>query len=428
MRTIVFGVAFSVAGLAGLVGLAGCSGDVGPAGPAGTAGVTGANGAPGTAGGAGAQGNPGAAGTPGAAGAPGATGPQGPPGNPDAGVTDAPAAVYTLSNDPTLNEVVVYTRAADGALTPFGSYSTGGRGTGAGLGDQGALVFDAARKAFYAVNAGDNSISMLGLRPDGSLALLSKIGSGGTSPISLSLAGDVLYTVNSGDATHVAQISGFRVHAAGLDPIASSTQPLSAANPGPAQIQFTPDGALLVVTEKGTNKIDTFVVTAGVAGAVKAQTSAGTTPFGFAFGPGNKLIVSEAFGGGAGLGATSSYSLAADGTITAVTSSKTSAQTAPCWVAVNGTHAYVANTGSATVTAYTIAADGTLALVSANGVSGSTGAAPADEAFTTAGDFFYTRNGGDHSLSIFAVAADGSLTKKSDFAGIPQSSVGLVAR
>jgi 6-phosphogluconolactonase (cycloisomerase 2 family) len=97
-------------------------------------------------------------------------------------------------------------------------------------------------------------------------------------------------------------------------------------------------------------------------------------------------------------------------------------------VAASGTHAYVANTGSGTVTAYSVAADGTLALVSANGVSGATGAAPADEAFTPASDFFYARNGGDHTLSIVAVAADGRLTKKSDFAGIPRSAVGLVAR
>lgn len=394
--------------------LVACSGDIGPAGPAGT---------PGT---------PGAAGTPGAQGPAGDKGPQGTPAptasTPDAGPPSAPSAVYTLSNDATANEVLVYSRAADGTLSPFGAYPTGGRGTSAGLGDQGALVFDATRNAFFAVNAGDSTISMLALRPDGSLAQVSKIGSGGFVPISLTLHGDVLYVVNAGDSTHPAQISGFKVAAGGFVAIPSSTRPLSTDNPAPAQIQFTPDGALLVVTEKGTNTIDTFPVQAGVAGPVKAQAAAGTTPFGFAFGPNQKLVVSEAFGGAMGQGATSSYSIAADGTITPVSRSAASTQTAPCWVAVNGTRAYVTNTGSNTVTTYTIAADGSLTMLNANGVAASTGDGPADDAFTPKGDFLYTRNGRDQTVSIFALAADGSLTKKPDFAGIPRFAAGLVAR
>lgn len=389
--------------------LAACSGDIGPAGA------------------------PGAAGTPGAQGAAGEKGEPAPTastdgGTPDAGPATAPPAVYTISNDATANEILVYSRAADGTLSPFGAYPTGGRGTSAGLGDQGALVFDSARNAFFAVNAGDSTISMLTLRPDGSLALVSKIGSGGFTPISLTLNGDVLYVVNAGDSTHPAQISGFKVAAGGFVAIPASTRPLSAANPAPAQIQFTPDGALLVVTEKGTNTIDTFPVQAGVAGPVKAQAAAGTTPFGFAFGPNQKLIVSEAFGGGMGLGATSSYSIAADGTLTAVSKSAASTQTAPCWVAVNGTRAYVTNTGSNTVTTYTVAADGMLTMTNANGVSATTGDGPADDAFTPKADFFYTRNGRDQSVSIFALAADGTLGKKPDFAGLPRFAAGLVAR
>jgi 6-phosphogluconolactonase len=401
--------------------LAACSGDIGPAGPAGAAG------APGTAGAAGTPGAPGATGEKGAPGTPAPTvSPDS--GAPDAGPQTAPPAVYTLSNDATANEIVVYSRAADGALTPFGAYPTGGRGTSAGLGDQGALLFDSARNAFFAVNAGDSTISMLTLRTDGSLALVSKIGSGGFVPISLTLKGDVLYVVNAGDTTHAAQISGFKVAAGGFVAIPASTRPLSASNPAPAQIEFTPDGTFLVVTEKGTNTIDTFPVTAGVAGPVNAQPASGMTPFGFAFGPNQKLIVTEAFGGGAGLGATSSYSIAANGTLTSVSKSSASTQTAPCWVIVNGTRAYVTNTGSNTVTTYTIAADGKLTMTNANGIAATTGDGPADDAFTAKADFLYTRNGRDQTVSIFAIAADGTLTKKPDFAGIPRFAAGLVAR
>ena len=41
--------------------------------------------------------------------------------------------VFTSSNSPAGNAILAYDRAADGSLTPAGSYPTGGLGTGAGL-------------------------------------------------------------------------------------------------------------------------------------------------------------------------------------------------------------------------------------------------------------------------------------------------------
>ena len=40
-------------------------------------------------------------------------------------------AVYTLTNSAAGNAVAIFNRAADGTLTPAGSVSTGGLGTGA---------------------------------------------------------------------------------------------------------------------------------------------------------------------------------------------------------------------------------------------------------------------------------------------------------
>jgi 6-phosphogluconolactonase (cycloisomerase 2 family) len=342
---------------------------------------------------------------------------------PEAGPT--PAAVYTLSNDPTANEVVVYTRAADGSLTPFGSFPTGGTGTGVALGDEGALLWDATDKLFFAVNAGDSTVSMLGLRPDGTLALLSKVPAGGIGPVSLTQSGSTLYVLNEGNATNAANISGFTVDAGGLLPIASSSQPLSAAQVGPAQIQFVQSGGVLVVTEKGTSMIDTYVVAGGVAAAPHSYPSSGTTPYGFAVSVGGEIVVSDAFGGTSGAGATSSYAVAADGTVTTVTAALASTETAPCWVAISGTTAYVANTGSGTLTTYTVGASGALTLGTS---TATTGAGPADIAVTPDNAFLYVRNGGADSLSVFAIGASGALTKQADFVGIPLSSVGLVAR
>jgi hypothetical protein len=51
----------------------------------------------------------------------------------------APGAVYALTNS-TAGNAVVYDRGGDGSLSPAGSYATGGAGTGAGLGSQGAVI------------------------------------------------------------------------------------------------------------------------------------------------------------------------------------------------------------------------------------------------------------------------------------------------
>lgn len=49
----------------------------------------------------------------------------------------ADGAVYSQTNAVAGNSVLAFDRGADGSLTPTGSYTTGGLGTGAGLGSQG---------------------------------------------------------------------------------------------------------------------------------------------------------------------------------------------------------------------------------------------------------------------------------------------------
>ena len=96
------------------------------------------------------------------------------------------------------------------------------------------------------------------------------------------------------------QITGFQIDFRGLlQQLPGSTRPLSAANTNPAQVGFNTDGATLVVTEKNTNLIDTYVVGLnGYATGPNVQQSSGTEPFGFRFNNQGHLIVSEAFGGG----------------------------------------------------------------------------------------------------------------------------------
>lgn len=398
--------------LCALGALSACVGPPGPTGPAG------------------------AAGAPGAMGAMGSAGAQGPKGDPAPEPTAAPA-VYTLSNDKSGNEIVVYTRAADGSLTPFNSYSTGGLGASAGLGDQGGLAFDPARKLFFAVNAGDDSVSMLGLRNDGSVALISKIGSGGSRPVSVTVFGETLYVLNAGafPATGTAvpgNIAGFKINAGGLTAIANSTQHLSVdTNTGPAQVSFSPDGKLLVVTEKATSKIVVYPVSNGVAGASKVNASRGNIPFGFAFTDASHIVVSEVNDPTMPVSSVTSYSLAADGTAAAVTDKYANSQEAACWSLVIGTHAFVTNTHSNNISSFDIGSNGALTFKTNTTV----GTWPGEMAATQKGDFLYTLNAGPQnigttirSLTPVEVTADGALSKRPDFVGLPQFAVGLVVR
>lgn len=334
-------------------------------------------------------------------------------------------AVYTLSNELDANRIVVFERAADGALRPGNAYATGGKGSASGLGSQGALVFDARSQEFLAVNAGDNSISRVALEPGGALRPVAHASSGGVKPVSIARWHRLVYVVNAGDATTPANIAGFRIVGDDLEPIAGSTQPLSAAQVGPAQIGFSPDGGVLVVTEKATNLIDTYVVSDGVAGAPRPQRSIGQTPFGFAFAA-DHLIVSEAFGGGDGLGAASSYAVAGDGTLAPISSAVGTTQSAPCWVVIADDHAYVTNTKSSTISAYAVSDAGELALVDAGGVAATASKGPIDAASDDG--FLYALDAGDHAISRYTIAGDGRLTRQPDVTGVSPTAVGLVAR
>jgi len=76
-------------------------------------------------------------------------------------------SIYTLSNAAAGNAVLAYTRARNGKLSFKAQYSTGGLGTGAGLGSQGSLVLTDDNRWLLAVNAGSNQISVFAVRPSG---------------------------------------------------------------------------------------------------------------------------------------------------------------------------------------------------------------------------------------------------------------------
>src|SRR5262245_57762362 len=154
-------------------------------------------------------------------------------------------AVYTSSNGATGNQVIAFDRAGDGSLSPAGSFATGGNGTGSGLGSQGALGLSRSGRFLYVVNAGRDSISTFEVRGGGP-QLKDTTPSGGDQPISLTVRRGLLYALNAGSGT----ISGFSVSHGDLTPLAGSTRPISGS--GPAEVEFSNGGDVLVVTNKAT--------------------------------------------------------------------------------------------------------------------------------------------------------------------------------
>src|SRR5262249_36756707 len=95
--------------------------------------------------------------------------------------------VYTLTNQPSGNSVLVFHRTTGGALSFAGSFPTGGTGIGTGvdpLGSQGSVVLDKSGRFLFATNAGSNDVSVFAVDGD-SLDLIDRINSGGIMPVSI---------------------------------------------------------------------------------------------------------------------------------------------------------------------------------------------------------------------------------------------------
>ena len=316
--------------------------------------------------------------------------------------------------------MVVYRRAADGSLTQAGSYPTGGTGSGAGLSSQNAVIVSDDRRLLFAVNAGSNSISSFRLRDD-SLQLISSVPSGGTMPTSVTFRNGLLYVLNAGTPNN---ITGFKVTSQGrLVALQNSTRPLSAASTSPAQVCFSDDGMSLMVTERATNIIDTFYVDDdGRAKGPYIHVSAGPTPYGFAVGPRDTVLVSEAgTGGGA-----STYRLD-DGRLSRISAMIMTGQRAACWAVLmpNGRFGYIANAGTGNISGVAIARDGSAKLLNTDGITAVAGGNPTDLAMSANGRYLYARVGASSQIAIFRIRGDGSLSALQAFNGAPSTLAGL---
>ncbi len=340
--------------------------------------------------------------------------------------TLAPGAIYTSTNATDGNKVAIYSRGTDGAATFDRFVETGGFGTGAGLGNQAAVTLSDDGRFLFVVNAGSNDVSVFEVQ-DESLELIQTVSAGGLTPVSIAQHDNLVYVVNAGDDT----VYGYRLRDSGrLSPIVDSLRSLSASGTAPAQIGFSPNGRHLYVTEKSTNRITMFTLgVRGVAVDQESMNSLGDTPFGFAFGARNQLLVSEANGGAEGASTMSAYEPFANGLLRTLDAKVPSGESAACWVVAlpSGRLAYVSNTGSDSVSSYLVAFDGTLELL--DPLAATTGDAPLDMALTADGRFFYVLNSGSGTIGDYVVEPNGALTGiPGSPGGLPVSASGLAAR
>ncbi len=175
--------------------------------------------------------------------------------------------VYTLTNSAGGNAVFAYSRASDGSLSLLGTYATGGTGTGAQLASQGSVTLSADGRWLATVDAGSSDVALFAVAPDGSLSRTSNVPAGGTDPISVTLHGPLVYVLDAGGSGNIAGFVNLGGHLVALP---DSIRPLSgpASLTSPEEIAFSPDGRVLVVTEKGANELVTYRVGfLGIAGA-----------------------------------------------------------------------------------------------------------------------------------------------------------------
>lgn len=369
-----------------------------------------------------------------------------------------PGAVYVSTNQLVNNEIVVFRRTRSGELRLRQTIATGGTGSQTVTESQDAVVLSDDNRFLFTVNVGSDDITVFRVHPGNfRLTFVQRVPSGGDRPVSLDVHEDLLYVVNSGITSG---ISGFRIAETGeLTAVPGSVQPLSSGDEGggpftavvlpctsifagfemgaicnsvgPAEVEFSPDGRFLVVSERLANQFSVYTVDEnGVAGNRSSETSSGESPFGMHFDPSGRLIVAEAFLDRAGQAAASSYELTDEGVTEIITGSLPTNQASGCWMEVtpDGRYAYMTNPAVGNITGFNILEDGSLTLINEQDFLVET-SDPRDEELSAEGRFLYVLNNVGAFVDGYRVRSDGTLAliTSSELGALPVFSVGLAA-
>ena len=336
-------------------------------------------------------------------------------------------AVFVMTNDANQNSVIAYPRNPDGSLGRGHKFFTGGRGSGGTvdpLASQGSLTLSNDGSLLFAVNAGSGELSVF--RVFGNLLLLSDVvPCGGSEPVAVAQYGDLVYLVNAGGTNNVV---GFRLNRdQKLKRIPHANYLLSTGSTGPGSITFDPNGRLLLVTEKATNKIDSFGVHAdGTLGPIITTPSAGPGTFAVQFAAnGTALVVETGPAGGTNASAISSYAAYPGNPLSVISPSVATQGAATCWLQVtpNGHYVYTANSATSTISGFSIGMDGSLTPLPGTTVATlPAGSTDLDVTVSSNGKFLYSLNTGTGTIGIFEIHRDGTLASLGEVEGLPAKS------
>ena len=315
--------------------------------------------------------------------------------------------------------MLAFRATSGGILTSIGSFPTGGDGTGAGLGSQGAVTLADGGHALLVVNAASNTVSYFRILSNGTLVLVDAAPSGGSDPVSVDAHGRWVVVLNQGNNTVGSLVlTGHALVPSWHPPVALSSEAAT-----PVQIGFTPSGAHVIVTEKVSSSIDTFNVSSdGRLTGLRHTASTGTAPYGFGFSAGGQAIVSDAGGGAGGASAATSYRVGAAGQLHPI-SEVGESQAAACWLVVNraGTLAYLANAGSGTISSYNIGPHGRLTLRS--DIAATVGVHPLDEVL--GGGWFFVLTTTEIASAPVTSAGNLGAVNETAASGLPAAATGL---
>ena len=341
----------------------------------------------------------------------------------DTRTSGASKAVYVQTNA-SPNEVIAFRRSDDGSLDRVGSVATGGDGSGSPhLQSQGSVALTGDGQTLLVTNAGSDDLSVFSVASDGSLALRDRADAGST-PRSVAERDGLVVVLNTGEPSLVA----FRLSADSIARVPG--EQVLASDADPAQVGFSPDGSMVVITQRGTDSIATHEVGPdGTFGASSTVASQGPTPYGFGFASGGTLVVTEAFRAEKGAAAASSYAIV-DGSLEPRSGSIGNGRSEICWAVVtpDDKFAFTTNFADGAVSRYAIAADGSLSLEDATAgiaVDGMTGLR--DEDLSEDGRFLYVIDADGGRIFGWSVGAGGALEPVGSWEGLPATVAGLAA-
>jgi 6-phosphogluconolactonase len=337
----------------------------------------------------------------------------------------ASGAVYVQTNAAP-NEVIASRRAPDGSLDRIGSVATGGDGDGSPhLQSQGSVTLTRGGRHLLVTNAASDDLSVFSVAADGSIELRDRVHTGAT-PRSVTERDGLVVVLNTGEPG----LASFRLDAEGIAPVEGGEKALEASDADPAQVGFSPDGSMVVITQRGTDSIVTYAVAPdGTFGDSSEIASQGPTPYGFAFTSVGTLVVTEAFRAEKGAAAASSYAIV-DWSLEPRTASVGNGRSEICWAVItpDDRFAFTTNFADGAVSRYAVAADGSLSLEdAAAGIAVEDTPGLRDEDLSSDGRFLYALDADGGRIYGWSVDAEGALELAGSWDGLPATVAGLAA-